>query len=491
MKTRSVVRRSRPVSCIALFLNLASLAFLAGCGGGPGTPPPGTPIPGQTSSVTLLLSSTANDQLSSFSIGIQSINLTNKAGQSVNVFTASDEGAEFIHLNGTPQPFATLSVPQDIYTAATAMLGGAQFTTVGVDSSDGISTATYAYGYVPQQFVTVNLPAPVTVSGATMALTLDLQGPQSYTVDPNAPLGSTYTITPTFDFAPFTVASQPTNAFNGKQTGIDGQISSLNTAGNGFTVATGDFHTVSVNTNAGTLYQGVPEFSSLTVGTFVDFDVLVQSDGSLTATRVAVLDPLALDVVIGPLLYVDKFVPAIYIWGREQQGLDFAHAQFIGGLPYSFGSATFQISPQFTNLQDLPFPATFTSTNLTAGQNLYLTSPEMSQSGGYPYTSVTTLTLMPQTINGTISGVSTDGAYQLYTVQLAPDDPIVLLPAAQGSASNLLNPSTVVVYTNSDTQLLTSSSFAVGSVLRFYGLLFNDNGALRMDCIQVTDGVAE
>jgi hypothetical protein len=31
----------------------------------------------------------------------------------------------------------------------------------------------------------------------------------------------------------------------------------------------------------------------------------------------------------------------------------------------------------------------------------------------------------------------------------------------------------------------------VGSVVRFYGLVFNDNGMLRMDCAQVNDGVAE
>jgi hypothetical protein len=27
--------------------------------------------------------------------------------------------------------------------------------------------------------------------------------------------------------------------------------------------------------------------------------------------------------------------------------------------------------------------------------------------------------------------------------------------------------------------------------LRFYGLVLNDNGTLRMDCAQVNDGVAE
>ena len=31
----------------------------------------------------------------------------------------------------------------------------------------------------------------------------------------------------------------------------------------------------------------------------------------------------------------------------------------------------------------------------------------------------------------------------------------------------------------------------VAPVVRFYGLVFNDNGTLRMDCAQAMDGVAE
>jgi hypothetical protein len=32
---------------------------------------------------------------------------------------------------------------------------------------------------------------------------------------------------------------------------------------------------------------------------------------------------------------------------------------------------------------------------------------------------------------------------------------------------------------------------AVGSAQRFTGVIFNDNGTLRMDCTQVAGGVAE
>jgi hypothetical protein len=48
-----------------------------------------------------------------------------------------------------------------------------------------------------------------------------------------------------------------------------------------------------------------------------------------------------------------------------------------------------------------------------------------------------------------------------------------------------------VVYADSNAQMLSSSSVSVGGVFRFYGLVFNNNGTLSMDCAQVNDGVAE
>ncbi|HKV05776.1 MAG TPA: hypothetical protein VJO53_11815 [Candidatus Acidoferrales bacterium] len=39
--------------------------------------------------------------------------------------------------------------------------------------------------------------------------------------------------------------------------------------------------------------------------------------------------------------------------------------------------------------------------------------------------------------------------------------------------------------------MLNSGPIAIGSVLRFRGLIFNDNGTLRMDCAKILDGIAE
>jgi hypothetical protein len=55
--------------------------------------------------------------------------------------------------------------------------------------------------------------------------------------------------------------------------------------------------------------------------------------------------------------------------------------------------------------------------------------------------------------------------------------------------SAVASPTTVTVYADGNTQLLQSGSIAPGSLLRFRGLVFSDNGTLRMDCAKVLDGV--
>ena len=242
-----------------------------------------------------------------------------------------------------------------------------------------------------------------------------------------------------------------------------------------------------MNSASGTLYQGVSGFSALTVGTFVDMDAAIQPDG-LRATRVAVEDPSAVNVLSGPLMFVDTIEPALNIWGRDQQGSDYVNTHTLGGLPFSFDSAVFQISGQFTNLQNLPFVPNFTGSNMVAGQNLYLSAPTLTDTSN-PYTELRTITLMPQTINGTVLGVSTSGGFTNFTVSLASDDLFPTLAVQQGQTTLLTNPSQVEVYADSNTQLLNTQPLAAGSTLRFYGLVFNDNGTLRMDCAQMNDGV--
>ena len=107
---------------------------------------------------------------------------------------------------------------------------------------------------------------------------------------------------------------------------------------------------------------------------------------------------------------------------------------------------------------------------------------------GRPHTS-TTITLAPQTVNGTVTGVTTSGDFTVYAVSLAPYDLFSNLANQPGQTSLLTNASVIFVYTDTGTTMLTSAAPALGDTLRFYGLVFNDQGTLRMDCAQVRPGV--
>ena len=498
----------------ARVLSISALAIttslISGCGGG--AQQPSTGFSGNTT-VTVLATGTANDQLSQFNINFTSVALTSQAGQTATLLTPPTT-VEFMHLNGAAEPLATASVPQGVYTSATAIIGNSGFVCIAnVLSANSVYVSTYAYGSTPPSQVTVTLPAPITVTGAAMVLSLDMLVSKSATYSSCAETSpsDTYSINPTFNLAPITLESPQANIQNGKFTGLDGLIASVDTTGSGFSVAAADGDLCvpptgqvcqpgtangpvwQVTSNGSTVFQGVGGFSALAAGMPVDIDATIQQDGSLVATRVAVADTniTNLSVFSGPLLQVASSEPVAYLFGREQQGYLFGIGPGVGPGYFSFGSATFQISSQFTNLENLPFSATFSAATIFAGQNVSYTTNAPTDPGGPTYDSAATVTLIPQTINGTVSAVSGDGGFDTYTVTIAPYDLVQNLAVQPGQTTALTNPGSIVVYADSNTQMLATNPPAVGSVLRFNGLLFNDHGTAKMDCAWIGDGVPE
>jgi hypothetical protein len=127
---------------------------------------------------------------------------------------------------------------------------------------------------------------------------------------------------------------------------------------------------------------------------------------------------------------------------------------------------------------------------MIAGQNVSVASQVIVTSGG-THTHATTVTLMPQTINGTVMAVLSSGGFTVYSVSLAAYDLFPVLAVQPGQTTALQNASSVEVYVDSNTQMLNSNAIAPGNVLRFSGLIFNDSGTARMVCRQIHDGVAE
>jgi hypothetical protein len=125
----------------------------------------------------------------------------------------------------------------------------------------------------------------------------------------------------------------------------------------------------------------------------------------------------------------------------------------------------------------------------SAGQRVLITSHATTVDPEPAYVPASTLTLLPQTIDGTVSAVSSAGGYDVYTVTLAPYDAFPQFATQDGQATLLLSPNVVTVYVSeSDSATVPVSA---GQVFRFTGLIFNDSGALRMACYAVNPGVAE
>ena len=482
--------------CLFVFASILTATFACGCGSSASqNQSSGMGLTGNTT-VTVLASSTANDQLSQFRIGITRLTLTSHAGGTVTLLNAPIS-PEFIHVNGISEPLATVTVPQGVYTSAMLEIGNSQFACINLNSSGALEVSDFADEPTPTANVSVNLPAPITITGSSMGLLLNLLVSKSASYTTCDPSGvEPYSITPAFSVTPMTILAQPTNTSNGMLTGLDGFVASMNGAVNGFSVTAADGVSWQIANGNSTKFQGVSGVPVLAVGMPVDMDGVIRSDGSILATRVAVedLDTANLTASIGPLLFVDKFgqdgMP--YTDGNEFGTVGWGSLSTAGASIYSFSNAQFMASSAFTNLQNLPFPASFTAANMVAGQKVLITAHGLTIGSEPIYLPATTVTLLPQTINGTVSSISNEGGFTTYTVALASYDLFPELAVQQGQTTLLTNPGSVVVYVDNSTQLLNATNpIVAGSVLRFNGLIFNDNGTLRMDGVEVNDGVAE
>jgi hypothetical protein len=480
---------------------LFGFAITTGCGSS-GTTSTAPKFSGNTSA-TVLLASTANDQVTQFPVQLQTLTLTSQSGNTVSLLS-SEQPSEFMHLNGGIEPLTTVTIPQDIYTSATATFGQAVFVCIGQVPGGGLEIANYS---IVNQGPTVTLPTPITVTGSSMALALNMQVSSSavFPACYSNPPFEGFSMTPTFNLAPYILSASPTNSGNGKVSGLVAQIASVGTTPPNLTltIAGGPFagefggptgtRTLSMTSNNGTVFQGVSGVSALSPGMFLNLDGAIQSDGSLLATRIALEDSSAINDSSGPVMFVDNVVPSIQLYGRTELGslltINDQSGIYFDTPYFDLPNATFGISGQLTNLQTLPFVPSFNASNIVAGQNVDVTSGNFILNGGVG-TSANTITLVPQTINSTVVSSQQSGGFTDYTVSLASYDLFPTLAVQQGQTTLLNNPSQVDVYVDSNTQLLNSQSLASGGTFRFYGLVFNDNGTLRMDCARVNDGVA-
>ncbi len=455
------------------------------------------PPPAGNTAVTLYLSSSANNKLTQFEMGIAAISLTNKSGKSVplpvpsTAQNAMGNLLEFEHLNGSSEPLLTANIPSGTYTGmkvevATPSYGCSTLISGGIHIFDGLPS-------LPSPAVTVTFPSPITISGNSMALGLHLNVSDTFPLSSCSQQGYD-TVTPAqpaFTLTKLTPASSPTGIENGLSPNVLGTISNVFTGS--VTVLSPDGLSWTVAVNSSTALKGVSSLSALKAGMPVDMDLALQSDGSALATRVDVLDTNVsnLSMVVGPSLFKSDQAPDIYAGSRMAGGSLFPSMRGINAITFNLSQSVFQIAGPVANLQSLPFQPTFDFATLVAGQRLAVTTQATTFAGGPTYIPASTVTLLPQTINGTLTSTGSAGGFTTYTVQLASYDAFPTFAVQPGQTTQLNAPSTVVVYADSHTQMPTSTPVAKGSLLRFTGLVFNDSGTLRMDCSAVGTGVTQ
>lgn len=185
-------------------------------------------------------------------------------------------------------------------------------------------------------------------------------------------------------------------------------------------------------------------------------DVALQN-GSLAATRIAVYDTNTsnLSLFSGPLLSALSATQPVFAWARGGIG---ASPQ-TGMTAFSLIGAQFDISSAFTNLAELPFTAKFDASSFTWGQAVDVTTHQPLYSTSY--LAVTTVTLVPQTVNGTVQAISTNGNFTEYTISLASYDLFPQLALQWGQSTHLDSPDIITVYADKNTQSQTAVPIAI------------------------------
>jgi hypothetical protein len=272
----------------------------------------------------------------------------------------------------------------------------------------------------------------------------------------------------------------------------DGVAAGIDLSGN---TATWKASVWSLSVTDQTVFEGTSGFSALQAGMPVEFDAVTQADGSLSCPRIHVPDSNIsnISMFVGPVVRVNAADPVVSIEGIEQIGY-YPTVVGIGdgsNAPFNADAANFTISGAVTTLKQLPFDATFDLATVVSGQMVAATMHATEEQPSPIYFPATSITLLPQTINGTIQSISKDGSFTVYKVKLAAYDAFPALAVQTLQATVLDDPATVVVYADSSTQALNAQAIVVGSPFRFNGVVFNDGGTLRMDCLQIEDGVSE
>jgi Domain of unknown function (DUF5666) len=379
---------------------------------------------------------------------------------------------EMMHLMGTMQPLAMISVPQGTYTGASITVGSA--TVMYMDPTTKSPMQTTISGPITG---TMTFTSPVTVGKMPMAMGFDLDLASSIAADAKGNLS----MNPVFHVTSGMQGSgSPLEFAYGGIQQMMGTISSV--TGNSFTLTSMQAaQTFTFQMNSSTVFDGT-SMGGMMGGSLVIVDASLQPDGSLLTTNVRSMMNSG-GVMGGGIISKVTGQPAtsLTLVMQNGTGTGMMWTYFASGATIDLsGGATFTIDQDNIDMSGLPFTPIFDDSHIYAGQSVMPVSSSGMMGGGMGGgmmggSSLGTITaskllIVPQGLTGTATAAIANGSTTSFTLTLPSDSAFTALTGA----------SSVKIFQQAKTAVSGTSPIAGGSSVHVYGLLFFDAGQWKM-----------
>lgn len=459
-------------SRILLILTLCAVGALLACSGGQLNNNNGSSFSSaKPSTVQVNIGDDPADRVASLSLTVNSITLVTDSGTQASLLSSAAT-VEISSLAGTTTPLATVSVPAGTYSKAVIALGGATITVL--DPSTGVTVQkTFA---APASSFTISLNPAFVSDGTAKVVNVDLDLHRSVTVDASGNLR----------FNPFLLVAHermsgppmghPPDPMTGGVDHVLGKVTAVNAPNFTITTAVGQ-RTLTFATTNSTVFRNISGIASLQAGMLVIVGGQAQSDGSLLALGVTVVNgmPNATGAV-GIVAKTTGTPVTQFTLLAHGVATPFALAGMApvpnAAITVNVSSGTaFRIDADDVDLSG--FNPTFDASTLSPAQAVEVDSAAaVSTMGASGSTfgmlpllgtfNATQVQLEQQPLRGTISNVTASS----FTLTVASDSVFAILT----------NTTTVKVYKQGGTTLSGTTTLTNGQQAIVRGLLFNNSG---------------
>jgi hypothetical protein len=421
-----------------------------------------------TSTVLTSLGDAPSDWIMAFGMTVNAITLTGSNGSTASLMPTSSP-MEMMQSMATVQPLSTSAVPQGTYTQAKVT-----FSAVTMGYLDPVSR-NYTQKSMPGPFTaTVPLNPAMTVGSSPMALSFDMNMASSVAMDGSGNV----ILTPTMTASMGSLDSSGANPWLGAMGHQVGTV--VSASATHFTMGSMmGMQQTTFTADAGTRFagSGLTGMGDMTGGRMVSVDAVLQADGSYRALRIESMGAGINGMMgAGVVSTITGNPPSqITLATSGGQGGGMMAASIASTLTVTLGPTTaYAIDSDGVDLTGLAFTPAFGPTTLTKGQRVAAVSTGGMLGGGMmdgsSTLSASQIRLVEQGLHGTVSNYTVQGSQATFTLTLPTD----------AAFRSLSGATSVQICQQAGTQLHGMTAIANANDVVVRGLVFNDQGTLRM-----------